>query len=270
VLGGLLSACQKSDDHPPFAAGCEMNCPILPVISVVGGTAGGSSTNPDSDAGTGTLEGKVLLLGDGTFARGSLFTQGATVTADGANGAPVRAVWEGVDPFDPFVLNGIARVTTNWISVEPEVVGGDALPTYQALQTYQITSANLVVVSATVLDGIFNAVSTLRSPNSGQVVVFFRSAGTGAPVAGLHVTMTKAQAGIYANGTGWTMDDGTALTDQSGLVLFANVEPAAAGATQLVTVTRAATGTMPAVAAGQFPVKVVPGAVSIASLGIQL
>jgi len=264
-----VPACQTSDDHPPFAAGCEKNCPLLPPIAV-GSSAGGSSVNPDSDAGTGTLEGKVILLGDGSFAQGSLFKQAATITADGANGSPVKGVWQGVDPFDPFVLDGIARVTTNWVSVEPDTVGGDALPTYQALQTYQITSADLALVSATALDGVFNAVSTLRSPNSGQVIVFFRSAATGTPIAGLHVSMTAAQAGIYASASGWTLDDGNAVTNQSGLVVFGNVDPPAAGGTRLVTVTRAATASMGAAAAGQFPVKVVSGAVSMASLGIQL
>jgi hypothetical protein len=82
--------------------------------------------------------------------------------------------------------------------------------------------------------------------------------------------MTAAQAGIYASATGWTLDDGEAVTDQSGLVVFGNVEPAATGATRLVTVTRAATSSMAAAPAGQFPVKVVAGAVSITSLGIQL
>jgi hypothetical protein len=266
---GSLPACQNSDDHPPFAAGCEKNCPLLPPISI-GSSGGSSSMNPDSDAGTGTLQGKVILLTDGSFAQGSLFKQGATVTADGANGSPVTGIWKGVDPFDPFVLDGVARVTTNWVSVEPDVVGGDALTTYQALQTYQITSADLALVSATTLDGVFNAVSTLRSSNAGQVIVFFRSAATGTPVSGLHVTMTAAQAGIYASATGWTLDDGQAVTNQSGLVVFGNVEPGAAGVTRLVTVTRAPTASTPATPAGQFPVKVVSGAVSIASLGIQL
>jgi hypothetical protein len=211
-----------------------------------------------------------VFLADNTFTRGSLYKLGATIRAEGASGTPVTATWAGVDPFDPFVLDGIARVTSNWLSVEPVEVGGDALPTYQSLQTYQITSANLVLVSAPILDGIFNLVSTLRSPNSGQVIVFFRSASTNTPLAGLHVSMAKAQAAIYATTTGWVLDDGTALTDQSGLVIFGNVEPSAAAGTQLITVTRAATSTMPAVAGGQFPVKVVAGAASISALGVQL
>ena len=66
------------------------------------------------------------------------------------------------------------------------------------------------------------------------------------------------------------MDDGQAVTNQSGLVVFGNVDPAAAGVTRLVTVTRAPTASMAAAAVGQFPVKVVAGAVSIAALGIQL
>jgi hypothetical protein len=66
------------------------------------------------------------------------------------------------------------------------------------------------------------------------------------------------------------LDDGTAVTNQSGLVVFGNVTPAAAGDTQLITVTRAATATTGAMAAGQFPVKVVQGAVSIARVDVPL
>jgi hypothetical protein len=248
-----------------------VNCPLLPGVGVGVGTAGSTSMTPDSDAGTGTLEGKVMLFTDAAFVTGSLYMDGATVTADGASGSPVTGTWKGVDPFDPFVLQGVARVSTNWISVEPDRVGGDALPTYQALQTYQVTSANLALVSATTLDSIFTAVSTLRSPSSGQVIVFFRSSGSGTPLSGLHVTMANAQeGGIYATAAGWVVDDGTAVTGPSGLVVFGNVGPAAAGDTQLITVTRAATATTGATPAGQFPVKVVQGAVSIASLGVQL
>ena len=245
------------------------NCPLLPVISVGtgNGSAGGSSI-PGSDAGSGTLTGQVFLT-DASFVSGTLYEKSATVTADGANGSSVTANWLGADPLEMFTLDGVARVASNWLSVQPEV-GGDALPTYQELQTYQVTSANLALVSATALDSVFNAVSTLRSANSAQIIVFFRRASTGTPLSGLHVSMVNAQAGIYKNANGWVLDDGTAVTDQSGLVVFGNVEPNAAGSTQLVTVTRAATPTTAAAAAGQFPIKVVQGAVSIDALGIQL
>lgn len=225
---------------------------------------------PGSDAGTGKLEGKVFLA-DASFSLGSVYKQPATVTADGANGAPVTGIWSGTEPFEPFVLDGVARVTSNWVSVQPDSGGADdALLTYQELQTYQVTSVSLVLVSAASLDSVFNAVSTLRSPSAGQVIVFFRSAGAGTPLSGLHVTMARAQAGMYPTATGWKLDDGEAVTNQSGVVVFGNVEPSAAGGTQLVTVTRAATATTGVSAVGQFPVKVVQGAVSIASLGVQL
>jgi len=264
ALAGLLG-CQTTDEHPPFLAPCEKNCAVLPPIS--GGGSEGGSANTSSDAGTGTLEGQVFLT-DSSFIQGSLYEKRATVTADGANGSPVTAIWQGVAPFDPFMLEGVARVTSNWVSVTPEI-GGDALPTYQDLQTYQVTSAKLGLVSVTALDAVFNAVSTLRSENSAQIIVFFRSASAGTPLSGVHATMAKAQLGMYATATGWKIDDGTAVTDPSGLVVFGNVEPAAGGnATQLVTVTRPGTAT--AGAAVQFPIKVVQGAVSIAALGVQL
>jgi hypothetical protein len=253
-------------------AACTTDCPLLPGVGVgIGnGTAGSSPVDPDADAGTGTLEGQVFLFTDASFALGSLYNFGATITADGASGSPVTATWKGVEPFEPFVLQGVARLATNWVGVQPDQIGGDALPTYQPLQTYQVTSVKLAVVSAATLDGVFTAASTLRSPNTAQIVAFFRSAATGTPLSGLHVTMTNAQAGIYASATGWVLDDGTAVTNQSGLVVFGNVAPAAAGSTQLITVTRAATATTAAAPAGQFPVKVVQGAVSIARLDVAL
>jgi len=264
ALAGLLG-CQTTDEHPPFLAPCTKNCPVLPPIS--GGGSQGGSSNTGSDAGTGTLDGQVFLT-DSSFIQGSLYEKRATVTADGANGSPVTAIWEGVAPFDPFVLEGVARVNSNWLSVRPDV-DGDALPTYQDLQTYQVTSAKLGLVSATALDAVFNAVSTLRSESSAQIIVFFRSASAGTPLSGLHVTMANAQLGMYATATGWKIDDGTAVTGASGLVVFGNVEPAAGGSTtQLVTVTRP--GTASAGAAVQFPIKVVQGAVSVAALGVQL
>jgi hypothetical protein len=267
TLVGLLSGCQKSEEHPPYAAGCEKNCPLLPVVSVGIGSGSGGSSNPDSDAGTGTLQGDVLLLNDDSFVHATLYPTGATVTADGASGSPVTGTWDGADPF---MLDGVAQVAANWVSVKPNLATGDALLTYQAVQTNQVSNVDLAMVSATTLDGIFTGVSSVRSPDSGQVVLFFRSAGTSAPLAGLHVTMASAQAAIYATTSGWVLDDGTAVTNQSGLVVFGNVEPANSTGTQLITVTRAATATAAAVAAGQFMVKVVQGAVTIASVGVQL
>lgn len=272
ALAGLVSACQKTEEHPPFAAGCQKNCPLLPGISVGTGTgnnSGSAGSGSDADGGVGTLQGNVLQLTDGSFVHATLYTTDATVTADGANGTPVTATWHG-DVNDPFELDGVARVATSWVSVKPVAVGGDALPTYQAVATNHVTSVDLAMVSSTVLDGIFNAVSTLRSPDSGQVVLFFHSAGTGTPLSGLHVNMPRAQAAAYATTTGWVLDDGTATTNESGLVVFGNVEPANSNGTQTATITRAATGSTPAASAGQFAVKVVQGAVSIATVAVQL
>ena len=267
ALPGLLTACQKSDDHPPFAEPCSLNCAVVPPISVGGGGAGAPSTIPGSDAGPGTLTGEVVLLADESFVTVSPFTERATVTADGASGSPVSADWDGATPY---LLEGVARVATNWVRIEPEHLGREPLLTYQAVATERVAEVNVGLVSSVTLDSIFNAVSRLRSPDSGQVILFFRSAGTGVPIAGLHVTMPQAQEGIYAGPKGWLLDDGTAVTDKSGLVLFGNVEPANSGGTQTVLVTRAAAGSMPATALGQFPVKVVQTAVSIAKVDVQL
>jgi len=63
------------------------------------------------------------------------------------------------------------------------------------------------------------------------------------------------------------LDDGTAVTGASGLVVFGNVETTG---TQTVTVSRAATATAAAIPGGTFPVKVVEGAATIANVNVQL
>jgi hypothetical protein len=265
----LAIGCQKKDDHPPYLADCETNCSPLPGISIgTGSPAGGASSNPTSDAGPGTLTGQVLLLSDQTFAQGNLFSGGAVVSADGASGTPVTADWNGADNY---VLDGVAREATNWVSVKPNLVGGDALLTYQAVRTSTVETVNLAVVSATTLDTIFNSLSApAPSPNFGQVVLFFRSSGTGTPLAGLHVAMNAAALAAYRSGSTWVQDDGTAVTDTSGLVLFGNVELANSTGTQPVTVTKVASGSTPAVNAGTFAARVVEGAVSIATVDVAL
>jgi hypothetical protein len=109
-----------------------------------------------------------------------------------------------------------------------------------------------------------------RSTNLGQVVLFFRNSGTGMPLSGLHVAMSAAVFTAYRSGSAWVEDDGTNVTDQSGLVLFGNVDLANTTGTQPVTVTKAASGSNPAVNAGTFAARVVAGAVSIATVDVEL
>jgi hypothetical protein len=265
----LGAGCQKQDDHPPFAAGCQMNCQPISGISI-GSSPGTPTTTPptDVDGGSGSLTGEVLMLTDESFVNTALYTKTATVSADGAGVATVTATWDGADPY---MLADVASKPINWLSVKPDEVQGDALLTYQAVATDSVLTADLALVSSVTLDAVFTAVASLRSPAFGQVALFFRSAGTGAPLAGLHVTMTAAQVAAYASSTGWLLDDGTAVTDASGLVVFGNVETTAAnGGTQTVTVIRAATATAAAVQGPTFPVKVVEGAATMANLNVQL
>ena len=263
----LLSGCQKQDTHPPFIA-CDSDCGQLPGIAIGTGSPGGGVTTPTSDAGPGTLTGQVLLLSDQTFTTGALYTSGATITADGADGSPVSTVWDGADDYS---LPGVARESTNWVGVKPTLVGGDPLLTYRAVDTTtDLDSVTLAMVSSTIYDGILNSVSLLRSESEGQVVLTFLSQGTHVPLAGLHVAMQQAEQALYRSGTTWVVDDGTSVTDQSGLVVFLNVAPGNAGGTQTVTVTKAAAGTTPAVNAGTFAVKVVEDAATLAAVDVQL
>ena len=267
----LIAACQKQDDHPPFAAGCVTDCKPTAGISIGSGPGGGSPGTPVTDAGfsAGTLTGNVVALSDDTFSRAVAFTQGATVSADGASGTAVSGNWNGVDPY---LLSGVAVVDTNWLSITPSNVQGDALPTIEAVQTNATDTADLSVVDSAVIDGVITAVSFTRAAAFGQVVLFFRNKGTGAALAGIHADMgNAAQVPAYASATGWVFGDDTTTTVASGLIVFGNVDtPVAGSTTQTVTVTRPATATLPAVAGGQFSIKVVGGAVTIATVYVPL
>jgi hypothetical protein len=209
-----------------------------------------------------------MLLTDQSFVNTALYSKPATVSADGMGATPVKGTWDGADPY---TLDGVASEAINWVYTKPDEAQGDALPTYQAVATKAVSMADLTLVSSTTLDAVFTDVAALRSPIFGQVVLFFRSSGTGAPLSGLHVSLASAQIAAYASSAGWTLDDGTAVTNAAGLVVFGNVETTGANAAiQTVTVSRPATATAPAIVGGTFPVKVAEGAATIANVSVQL
>jgi hypothetical protein len=266
ALSAFAVGCQKQDDHPPFAPACLKNCQPTPGISI--GSSPGVPTTPvpsGQDGGTGTLTGQVLLLTDQSFINATLYAKTASVSADGTAATTATGTWDGATPY---MLDGVASELTNWVYAKPDEAQGDALATYQAVATSAVSMADLTLVSSTTLDAVFTDVAALRSPIFSQVVLFFRSAGTGAPLAGLHVSLPSAQVAAYASSTaGWTLDDGTAVTDATGLVVFGNVETTGANAAlQTVTVNRAATAS----AAKTFSVKVAEGAATIANVNVQL
>jgi hypothetical protein len=266
----LVLGCQKQDDHAPFAADCTIDCKPTPGIAIGSGSSSGGTSSTPTDAGfnAGTLTGNILALTDDSFSRASAFTQAATVSADGASGTAVTGAWNGVDPY---ALVGVAVAPTNWVSVAPGNVQGDALQTFQAVQTDATDTADLVVIDSAVIDGVLTAVSATRAPALGQVVLFFRNAGTGAALAGIKADMNAAEAPAYAAPSGWVLQDDTTLTTSSGLVVFGNVTvPVGESTTQTVTVSRPATATTVAVSGGQFSVRVVEGAVTLASIAVQL
>lgn len=270
----LLAGCQKQDEHAPFAAGCESDCKPTPGITIGsnGTAAGGAGGAAASDAGftAGALSGQVLALADDTFSQGTLFAQSATISADGASGTPVSATWNGVDPF---ALSGLAVSATNWVRVVPSNVQGDALPTIQAVQTNATDSADLFVVDSAAIDSVLTAVSAVRAPGLGQVVLFFRNAGTGAPLSGVQAVMKgmASEVGAYATTHGWVLQDDTTTTSAKGLVVFGNVSlPTGGSTTQTITVSRPATATTAAVSGGQFSVEVAEGTVTLATVGLKL
>jgi hypothetical protein len=270
----FVAGCQKQDERAPFAAGCETDCKPTPGITIgsSGTAAGGAGGATAADGGfvAGELSGQVLALTDDTFSQGTLFALSATISADGANGAPVSATWNGVDPY---TLSGLAVSATNWLRVVPTNVQGDALPTIQAVQTNATDSADLFVVDSAAIDSVFTAVSAVRAAGLGQVVLFFRNAGTGAPLSGVQAVMKNnaAETPAYATTRGWVLQDDTTTTGAKGLVVFGNVSlPTGGSTTQTVTVSRPATATTAAVSGGEFSVQVAEGSVTLATVGLKL
>jgi hypothetical protein len=271
IFGGAtwVAGCQKQADRAPFAAGCESDCMPVSGVAIGSGTST-PITIPVGDAGfdAGTLTGNVLLLADDTFRQAVSFANAATVSGDGTAGTSVTAPWDGADPYQ---LTGVAVAPVNWVQVTPTELQGDAVPTIQAVATNATGSADLAVVDGTVIDGVLTAVSQARAPDLAQVVVFLRSAGTGAPLVGVRAVLTQSSAPAYSVASGWVLQDDTTTTSSSGLVVFGNVDlPLAGASTQIVTLDRPATVTTPAAAGGQFAVKVVAGAVTLVTLEAQL
>jgi len=273
VSAASVAGCQKSDDHPPYAAGCVSDCRPSSGISIGSGNngaAGSATMQPDAGFNAGTLSGKVVVLNDESFTRAAAFNQAASISGEAAGGGVVSGAWDGTNPYS---VSGLAVAATNWVTVTPGNAQGDALPTIQAVQTDATDTADLAVVDAPTLDAVLTAVSSTRAASLGQVILFFRNAGTGAPLSGIQATMLNhaAQAPAYAESNGWALQDDTTVTSASGLVVFGNVTlPAAGSTTQTVSVVRPATATTAAVDGGTFSVKVVEGAVTIASVGVKL
>ncbi|HEX7452005.1 MAG TPA: hypothetical protein VF294_06960, partial [Polyangiaceae bacterium] len=70
ALSALAAGCQKQDDHPPYAAPCEVDCKPTAGISL-GSSSGTPTTTPttDLDGGSGSLTGQVLQLTDQSFVK---------------------------------------------------------------------------------------------------------------------------------------------------------------------------------------------------------
>jgi hypothetical protein len=271
VSGAVVAGCQKQADLAPFAPGCQTDCKPPTIVAIGSGSGSdGTITTPTPDAGfdAGTLTGSVVELNEATFTQTTAFTQTATVAADGATGTSVSGMWDGTNPY---TLSGVSVAVTNWVSVTPSAAQGDALPTFQAVETDATDTADLAVVNSAVIDGILLDVSATRAPAFGQVVMFFRNAGTGESLSGIHAVMNASAAPAYAAASGWVLMDDTTVTNSSGLVMFGNVDlPAAGSTTQIVNIDRPATTTTAAISGGTFAVKVVEGAVTIATVGVQL
>lgn len=227
------------------------------------GASGGASGSSGASNTPVELSGTVLRLNDLTF-NSSGFGQAepyrdlATVTAEGASTNTVTVDYNG---FDPFVLSGVRRAEEVWTLVEPADDGADAMATLQPLYTTDAGSTgalalDVALLRASELDAAYSVLTdpVVVEPSRAHVLLLFLDDDD--PMAGVSVSAPTAARVVYAAG-GTYSDDATA-TDETGVVLLANL-PAAdwPGSAAQITVSGAAVGS--------FATRIVAGAVTIAA-----
>lgn len=230
-----------------------------------GGSGGSSGASGSSGAQNTPVEltGTVLRLNDLVF-NGSGFGQAApyrdlaTVTAEGASTNAVTIEYNG---FDPFVLSGVRRGDEVWTLVEPGDDGADAMPTLQPLYTADAGSTGALALDVALLrrSEIEAAYSVLANPavvepSRAHVLLLFLDGDE--PIAGVSVNAPTAARVIYA--AGGTYSDDTSETDETGVVLLANL-PAGEwpGSAAQITISGAAVGS--------FATRLISNAVTIAA-----
>jgi hypothetical protein len=268
ALIGLLWVLGCSDDRGmPDPAVCQGECGsgaegVVGASTGSGGTggSGGSSGASGSSNTPVELGGTVLRLNDLDFgsAPAEAYRDIARVTAEGAAAVSVSVDYNG---FDPFVLTGVRRAEEVWTLVEPADSSADAMPTLQPLFTADAASSgalelDVALLRESVLDAAYSVVPNpvVVEPSRAHVVLLFLDGDD--PIPGVSVSAPTAARVVYA--VGGTYSDDATETDDTGLVLLANL-PASdwPGSAVQVTVSGAAVGS--------FATRIVSDAVTIAA-----
>lgn len=239
----LLAGCQEPEEHPPVIDTCAPGMVCFPGSSDQ--NPGGGSTAGSGSGGTGAapevVRGNVRELVDDSFASSIAFTGQATVRAEGVQRGVVEAAFTGIGRFE---LRGFKPSDPLWLGAFPEANRG-VLPTLSPVPlAAAFDEVDLGVVRDDSLELVFqlSTTSAERLAGSGQVILFFvdaRNAQQG--VAGITVSLPQAQFVSYGIAGSWS--DLETRTDQTGLVVLANVAASAfPGSTQRIALSGRASG----------------------------
>src|SRR5262249_21724428 len=136
-----------------------------------------------------------------------------------------------------FVLSKVEVARPVWVSATPpNGAADDALPALEPVRTdapdaNDVVNANIALVHATTIEHIFDLASVplTMDATKGQVILLLETqpagATTASPLAGVSVQSANAENVIYA--ASGSFSDVATLTDNTGIVVLANVAGAA-------------------------------------------
>lgn len=251
VLAVLGAGCGQKLDHPELAPACDattMKCIVTPPASGAG-MSGGDGGASGGDVPVATFNGQLIAYANDTFEQGTPLTTQADVSATGESNARIQTSYDG----KAFTLDGVLQQSVNWFLVRPS--GSGLLPTLTPVDTRATPNGGIAlgVVPSAVIDGVFTFLGTERSTERAQIVLHVVDQ-SGAAVLGVHAAIAAEKIGYRTAGAWLENDEGT---DDSGLILLANLP--AGGALGKTVVTLSGT------ASARVEVAVFAGAVSIAT-----
>jgi hypothetical protein len=198
---------------------------------------GGAEGEGGSDGGTSKgilLTGSVLVLNDDVnFEKGPTYTGVTDLKTEAADGRTVTAQWQGSDPF---ALVGVRQAAPVWVLATPQnLVADDVLAALEPVRTDMpnaqgTVTANLALVHATTLDGMFDLANVPLTRDSTKAQLILRlvdktsTAADPPPLAGIGVSAT-AEATLYGASGGFSSV--ATATDLTGVAVLANVGAAA-------------------------------------------
>jgi hypothetical protein len=270
---GLLTAGCQNQGERPVPPTCVGNCGRPASISIGAPTSpggGGESGDEPAQGGassskTVTLEGNVqLLIDNGRFDTGELFTDTAAIKSTRADGRTATNGWNGINHFS---IEDLPADATSWLLVTPELAGADAAVTLEPVLTQHpnaqgVVNADLGVVRESNIDAVFDLLSVplQRDVRAAQVVLLLKARGAGSgltPLSGVTVKSANAVGVSYATSGGYS--DVATETDSTGAAILLNC-PAGSWPGGLVNVELSGAKT------GGAQVRAVGGAISLVTI----